>query len=121
MLNSEFSGGEESVVRRLGELGFELVDTGEHADDEALVLPQGEVDAFVETMASDEYARDERDYKIAVHEVVTTPGAGDPRAPRVSSTPRCVLRAEARSPILASRKSFGNGSTAQWGVHRCMG
>lgn len=27
MLNSEFSGGEGSVVRRLGELGFEIVDT----------------------------------------------------------------------------------------------
>jgi hypothetical protein len=32
MLNSEFSGGEGSVVRRLEELGFELVDTGEDAD-----------------------------------------------------------------------------------------
>jgi hypothetical protein len=71
MLNSEFSGGEGSVVRRLEELGFELVDRGEDADDGALVLPQREVDAFVESMASEEYARDERDYKVAVHEVVS--------------------------------------------------
>jgi hypothetical protein len=69
MLNSEFSGGEGSVVRRLEELGFEIVDAGE--DDDALVLPQVEVDAFAETMASEEYARDERDYKIAVHEVMS--------------------------------------------------
>ena len=36
-----------------------------------LVLPQAEVDRFAATLSSDEYLEDERDYKVAVHEVVS--------------------------------------------------
>jgi hypothetical protein len=67
--NSDFTGGDATVVRRLGELGFEIVDEG--GEDGVLVLPQEEVDAFAESMAGADYAREERDYKVAVHEVVS--------------------------------------------------
>jgi hypothetical protein len=69
MQNSEFSGGESSVVRRLSELGFETVDT--RAGSATLTLPQDEVDAFARTLETTEYATTERDYKVAVHEVIS--------------------------------------------------
>ena len=68
MRNSEFSGGESSVVRRLQELGFETVDTREGG---GLLLPQDEVDEFSRVLATPEYSREERDYKVAVHEVIS--------------------------------------------------
>jgi hypothetical protein len=69
MLNSDFLGGDSTVVRRLEELGFELVDTGDGED--TLVLPQAEVNGFAHVLGTAEYARDERDYKVAVHEVIS--------------------------------------------------
>jgi hypothetical protein len=111
MLNSEFSGGEGSVVRRLEELGFELIDTGEHADDGVLVLPQVEVDAFIESMASEEYARDERDYKIAVHEVLSrllapetlerSGAAQEPTSPSATISTSCTRSRTLRPPAKA--------------------
>lgn len=69
MRNSEFSGGESSVIRRLRELGFDTVDT--RAGDRVLVLPQAEVDEFAQTLGTPQYAGEEPDYKVAVHEVVS--------------------------------------------------
>jgi hypothetical protein len=51
------------------ELGLEVVPTQDSPDLSALVLPPEEVDAFVRTLRSPEYASTERDYKVAVHEV----------------------------------------------------
>jgi hypothetical protein len=61
MRNSEFSGGESTVVRRLAELGFETVDTRDGG--RALVLPQSEVDESARMLGTAESASTERDYK----------------------------------------------------------
>lgn len=70
--HDEFSGGEHQVARRLERLGFEIARSGGALEEhDALVLPQDEVDRFAETLQTAEYARDERDYKVAVHEVLS--------------------------------------------------
>jgi hypothetical protein len=70
--NNEFSGGEGSAVRSLRRLGFTIKDTRLVQQDlTEVVLPQNEVDRFAVTLSSDAYLEDERDYKLAVHEVVS--------------------------------------------------
>lgn len=79
MKSSEFSGGEATVKAKLEELGFEVTNTDAKPTAGAseaipgggeLLLPQGEVDAFAKYLGTDEYRRDERDYKVAVHYVL---------------------------------------------------
>ena len=69
MASSEFSGGDATVKAKLEELGFEV--SGPDEDPvHGLVLPQAEVDAFAAYLETPEYAREERDYKLAIHYVL---------------------------------------------------
>jgi hypothetical protein len=73
MPSSEFSGGDATVRAKLEELGFEVTgpsQTPTSGSPRELVLPQVEVDAFAAYMETPEYAKDERNYKLAVHYVL---------------------------------------------------
>jgi hypothetical protein len=69
--SNELHGGENTVVPRLEALGFEVVKDPGDGQTSTLVLPQRKVDAFAAWLPTDEYASDERDYKLAVRDVVS--------------------------------------------------
>jgi hypothetical protein len=117
--NTAFSGGDVSVKRRLEQLGFEVVvvglDRGEEG--EALQLPQDEVDAFALTLTTPQYASTERDYKVAVHEVVSRLLANDTLAEDVRIVVELRRRSSGLTDVLYNHDQAGRLILRKWSEH----
>jgi hypothetical protein len=86
---------ERGLIIEAPESGIALSPQGESAlveitggsNPEALVLPQHEVDAFALTLETEEYERNERGYKVAVHlalrSLLSAERLGDPQFPEL--------------------------------------